>query len=393
MVIGQWRMVQSWVSPAWPLLQATAAAAVAWAIANQIPPERDPFFAPIAAFIGLNAPLGERGLNAVRLVFGVVVGIVAGELTLVVVGGGYGRLALAVLLATLVARALGGARIMIAQAAVAAILTIAIADGEPGVYRVLDAFIGVGVALVFSQFLFSPAPVALVRRAEAAALAALAEALDLTASSLEHDDEERADRAVSMLRDQPDQLAELSRVRRVAGRVARRSMVWRGQRTPVVREIENAGHLDLLWSSCVMLARTVRAAIGTDRRPPASNVRDLARVLDDLARAPGDRLVRHRAADCAIDVGRRVVDTDGALDPAAAVAMRAVAADVMIFTGVDPSEAVGAIRDDTKQVEVSAAPSVSRLSTRLGRWRAGWVTGLAAFGVVAYSMLRRRHRR
>jgi len=272
-----------------------------------------------------------------------------------------------------------------------AILTIAVADGQPGVYRVLDAFIGVGVALVFTQLLFSPEPVALVRRAEVAALALLAEALDLAATSLEHDDEEPAERAVSGLRDrpeQPEQLTELSRVRRVAGRVARRSVIWRRRRAPVVREVENAGHLDLLWGSCLMLARAVRATSGTDRRPPASSVRDVARVLADLAQAIGDRAVRQRAADCAVDVGRRSVDGDGA----AAVALRMVAADVVVFAGVDPSEAVAAIRDGTQPVAPSAAASVADAPARPGRWRAGRVTGLATVGAVAYWALRRRRR-
>jgi hypothetical protein len=68
----------------------------------------------------------------VRLLLGVVVGIVAGELTIAAVGGGYGSLALAVFAATAVARALGGARIVIAQAAAGRILTVAVANGEAG---------------------------------------------------------------------------------------------------------------------------------------------------------------------------------------------------------------------------------------------------------------------
>jgi hypothetical protein len=35
--------------------------------------------------------------------------------------------------------------------------------------------------------------------------------------------------------------------------------MWRSQVTPVVRESENAGHLDLLGGSCLMLARTALA--------------------------------------------------------------------------------------------------------------------------------------
>jgi uncharacterized membrane protein YgaE (UPF0421/DUF939 family) len=386
MVTDRWRWLRSWTAPAWPLLQGTAAATVAWAIAKQLGGDHDPFFAPIAAFIGLNAPLGERGLNVLRLVLGVIVGIVVGELTLVSIGGGYVGLALATFVATLVARALGGTRIVIAQAAVGAILTIAVADDEPGVYRVLDAFIGAGVALVFSQVLFSPEPVALMRRAEAQALAVLAEALELAAGSLETEDPERADQAVSKLRDRPDQLVELSRVRRVSGRAARRSAVWRGQRTPVVRESENAGHLDLLWGSCLLLARAVQATSGSDRRPPASDVHDLARVVGDLAHATGDRVVRQRAADRALEVATR----SAAGDAAALVAVRAVAADVMAFAGVDPADAADAIREGTGQFDIPTPPSAPRIPARLHRSRPGWVTAMTALGAKTYSALRRR---
>ena len=160
-------------------MQGTAAATVAWAIALRLPGEHDPFFAPVAAFIALNAPLGERGLNALRVVQGVFVGIAAGEVTLLLLGAGVVDLALATLAAVLVARSLGESRIVVAQAAVGAFLTVALADGEAGLYRAADALVGTGVALVFSQLLFSPEPLALLRRAESAALAELADALAL----------------------------------------------------------------------------------------------------------------------------------------------------------------------------------------------------------------------
>jgi uncharacterized membrane protein YgaE (UPF0421/DUF939 family) len=64
---------------AWPLLQGTAAATLAWVIAKYGFDHQQPFFAPVAAIIGLNATVGERGLHAVRLLQGVVVGIIIGE--------------------------------------------------------------------------------------------------------------------------------------------------------------------------------------------------------------------------------------------------------------------------------------------------------------------------
>src|SRR3954452_14785067 len=177
------------VDDAWALLQGTAAATAAWLLARDAFDHAEPFFAPIAALIALNRPIGERGLNAVRLLQGVILGIVVGELTLVTLSGGSGSMALAIFVATALARAVGGTRIVIAQAAVGAILTVSLGDADAGIDRLTDAFIGVGVALAFSQLLFSPEPVALVRRAEAPLLRRMARGLALTAEALTADDE------------------------------------------------------------------------------------------------------------------------------------------------------------------------------------------------------------
>ena len=127
-----------------PILQGTAAAAVAWVIARYVFDHHEPFFAPVAAVIALNTSLGERGLNAMRLLLGVLVGIVAGSIMLAALGSGSGSLALATLLAMTIAVAFGGARIVVAQAAVGAILTVAIGEAGAGVERLADALIGAG---------------------------------------------------------------------------------------------------------------------------------------------------------------------------------------------------------------------------------------------------------
>jgi uncharacterized membrane protein YgaE (UPF0421/DUF939 family) len=157
---------------AWLLLQRAAAATAAWVIATRVFGYPEPFFAPIAAVVALNAP---------RLLLGVFEGVVAGELAVGALDRGAGTLGLATFAAMAVARALTGARTVIGQAASGAILTVALAGGGAGPDRLVGALIGAGVALVFSQFLFSPEPVALLRRAEAEALGDMADGLELTA--------------------------------------------------------------------------------------------------------------------------------------------------------------------------------------------------------------------
>ncbi len=341
----------------WPLLQGTAAATAAWLIAKYLLDRQEPFFAPIAALIALNTSLGERGLNALRLLQGVFLGILVGEITLVTVGGGYGSLAVAVFAGTALARALGGRRIVIAQAATGAILTVTIADAEAGVERLTDALIGAGVALVFSQLLFSPEPLALLRRAEAAVLARMADALALTARALEEDDDELAERAIGALRALPDELAELRRTRRASARVARRTLVWRSQRALVVRENENADHLDLLGGSCLLLARVAPSLTSDERQTLDQSVRDLADVLGALAGDLGDRETRQRAVDRALDVASRVAGSDATLETTLAVgvvAVRMLAVDLMVFAGVELDAAVAAVRGGILEHRVPA---------------------------------------
>jgi len=356
------------------LVQQTAAATVAWLIARRLIDHHDPFFAPISAFVSLNTSLGERGLNALRLLQGVILGISVGELTLAVLRGGYGSLALGTFVALVLARALGGARVVRAQAALGAILTISSGNGEVGTQRLTDALIGAGVALVFSQLLFSPQPLRLLRRVEMKALAAMAGGLDLTAQALEGE-EALTDEAISSQRELRDQLSELARIRRASGRVARHSLVWRSQISPLVRENEDAGYLDLLGGSCLLLTRTSLSARDGDRRLLAPGVRALSTTLADLAGQPGDRPARQQAVDRSLEILREMRAVRTEPDPemtAALTAARMAVTDLMLFVGVDPDEARAATREEAREeqeLEVPARPPARKSRFhRLRRW-------------------------
>jgi hypothetical protein len=358
------------IADLWPLLQATAAATAAWLIATHVVDHRQPFFAPISALVSLNTSLGERGLNALRLLQGVVLGIGVAELTLLVLGGGYGSLALAMFVALVLARALGGARIVLAQAAAGAILTIVVANGEVGYERLIDALIGTGVALVFSQLLFSPEPLRLLRRVESNALAAMAAALELTARALEGE-EALSDRAIASQRELRDHLSELARMRSASARVARHSLTWRTQITPVVRENEDAGHLDLLGGSCLLLTRTSLQAGEDDRRLLGPRVRAFAATLAELARRPGHRETRQLAVERSLEVlcGMRSDAAEPSAELTAALtAARIAVTDLMLFVGVPPDEARAAAAEEARRGPELEVPEPA--STRTGPFRA-----------------------
>lgn len=357
------RSLQRVLTDAWPLLQGAAAATAAWLIATNALDHPEPFFAPIAALVALNTSLGERGRNALRLVQGVIIGIAVGELTLLSVGGGYGSVALAILVATAIARALSDARISVAQAAVSAILVVALADAGAGADRLVDAFVGAGVALVFSQLLFSPEPLRLLRRAERAALSAMVNGLSSTATALENDDDELADAAIAAFRDLRDDLAELGRVRRASTRVARRSLAWRSRLEPVVQEKENAGHLDLLGGSCLALARTAASLSTEEQARLAPHVRELAQALAEVAGGLEDRSARQRAADRGLAVAVEISaggDRSESSFAAAVLGVRMVATDLMVFAGIDSHDAATAVREGLRSRVVRSPPEPAR---------------------------------
>jgi uncharacterized membrane protein YgaE (UPF0421/DUF939 family) len=357
----------------WPLLQQTAAAGVAWAIAVQVLDRPSPFFAPIAAVVGLNATLGRRGSNALRLLLGVLVGIVVGELAVVVAGGGVWTLTAATFTAMLVARLLDGTRIVIAQAAVSAILITAFGDPAEGPNRLVEALIGGGVALVFSQLVFSPEPLRLLRRAESAVLSVLADGLQLTARALAEDEDELADEALSRVRGLRDQLTDLATMRKASGRIVRHSVTWRSRRIPVVHERESAEQLDLLAGSCVMLTRTAMATAPDRRATLTLAVERLARSMAELAAQPGSREIRQHAAEHALQLVRWVTEEGGSVPAqsplaAAYATIGMVGLDVMIFAGVEPAQARQAMAATVHELQLRDPPEPTRRRWHTFRW-------------------------
>lgn len=325
----------------WSIFQQALAGTVAWVIAARIIEHHQPFFAPIAAVVGLNAPVGRRGTNALKLLLGVFVGIAIGEATILTVGGGVGRLPVALLIAMCVAAALGGTNVTRAQAAIGVILTVTLSQGEAGIDRAVDALIGAAVALVFSQLLFPPDPVRLVRRAEAASLRQLSRGLALTARATEASDRNVGAEALGLLWETREQLAELGQARRASHRVVAHSLTWRRRRAPVVRAAEATAHLDSLAATCQTVARTTLAADVADQRRLAPALDALADLLKLVAENPGSSEVRQHAAERATQLGDEIPSfTEPTLSAALAAALVTVQLlidDVLIFVGAEVS--------------------------------------------------------
>ncbi|MGW8532336.1 MULTISPECIES: FUSC family protein [Nocardiopsidaceae] len=350
----------------WSVVQAVVAAVVAWTVAGGLVQDHDPFFAPIAAVIALNTSGGERGANAVRLLTGVVFGIISGEVAIALTGGGgYGALALGVGLAMTAALAIGVQRIVIGQAAASAILTVVFAvnfgGGHAGLGRLTDALIGAGVALVFSQLLFPARLVAILRRIEADALTEMAHMLDVSGRALRRDDESSSQEMVTWLGDLSRPMAELSRARENSRHTVRLSTIRWGDPAPVLAEDEVIDRLILLGESCLFLARTTAAMSEDERHELAPVVSRMASVLYTLADDLSSRRARQEAVEGALRSARRFDAQDTGGDPvttATHLAVEMVATDIMVFAGIRFEEAEEALREDEADLEVPHPPGV-----------------------------------
>ncbi|MET9859556.1 FUSC family protein [Streptomyces smyrnaeus] len=288
----------------WPLTQQAAALALSWWVARHLVQHHSPVFAPIAAVVGLNAARGERGSNAVRMFLGVFIGIATAEIGLAALGDGVLTLACATFVAMLVAVALDGERIVIAQAAASAVVAVATGTQEAGTGRLIDAVIGAAVALLFSQVLFASDPAALVHHADSAALTAMGRFLHAVAGSLapmpdganRHPDAQELHGA----------LAQLDTVRAVGHRARVRSLIWRRRHGPTAWDSSRTSCLQRLGNACLMLPQTLDP-VGTRHIPAFGQaVRELGDILTGLAEAAGDATAQHTAHAQAQQVRRRM---------------------------------------------------------------------------------------
>ncbi|MFI9122112.1 aromatic acid exporter family protein [Streptomyces bikiniensis] len=339
----------------WPVLQQAVAAALSWWIADDLIDHHVPLFAPIATLVALNTPLGGRGTNTVRVLVGVITGVVVGQLAFALLGHGTVAVGAAVLCALLVTLLLDGERITMAQAAVGAVICVA-AGQQAGVDRVLDALIGGAVALVFSQLLFPVHSLALLRRAESTTLSGLARALALTAREMDAEDDERTLRTWDEVRTVHTLLDDLGRARADSIAVAGRTLHRRAGREPVTRETATALQLDLLGNSCFTLVRRALALDTRRRREFAPTLRVLSGVLDALAAAPGSHAVRRHATRWVLDVVRDAPDAGPAPTVIVWENVRLVAQDVLVFAGVDAETTERAVHDGATEVPVPDPP-------------------------------------
>ncbi|GLZ54160.1 FUSC family protein [Actinomycetospora sp. NBRC 106378] len=281
------RVRQAWVRIA--LDGATAIAA--FVLAQLILRQPAPIFAPIAAVVCLTDAPAARGPRALRLLLGVVAGVVVGELAKVVLGSGWLQVGAAVVVAMLVV-SLGSINpLALLQSGIAALLVVGIGSSQAGWTRLASALIGGALALVVSQVLVSPSPTRQFGDAAATALRRLADGLHDVGSGLRSGSPDALREAAEGLRGGHEDVAALLDARTTSDRLARTTLRGRRERPALAAMQRRYEGLEYVHAGSVLLARTAAEVVDRGDDVPArlvDGVEEIAAVVGALADHPRD---------------------------------------------------------------------------------------------------------
>lgn len=334
------------------LLRVGLATTVAFLVATEIFGHEQAFFAPIAAIIVITAGAGLRGRTLAELVVGVAVGVLVGELLILLIGRGPLQMAVIVLLTVVVSILLGIRGLALTQAAnsgvlLAAVLPVAGA-GNPAVTRFLDAMIG-GLCGLAMTLLLPRNPVRDIDTEVRRLLRQLASVLRGVARSMREDDPQVAQEALERARATQPDLENLDLTAQNVSEIARMSpMRWR-QREHLAVYVGGVRDIDNAMRDARVLARRCAAMLRHHERAPdqlADAVEQLAEAVDTVADDLSEHASFSEAREQLIGAARTAVTTlpePLTINTAAMAAqVRSIAADLLYVCG--------ATRDDIDEV-------------------------------------------
>jgi uncharacterized membrane protein YgaE (UPF0421/DUF939 family) len=331
------------------ICQVAVAAAVAWFLAHDVLGHPRPFFAPVAAIVGLGLSYGQRLRRVGEVTLGVALGVAVADIFVRVAGTGVWQVALVVALSMSAAVLIDGGPLVVTQAAVQSV-TVATLLPLPaaGFSRWLDAVVGGAVALAAAAI----APQSPLRRPRLAAArvldelsAVLAQAHDAAAAA----DVEASEAALVRARATEGVLDDLRSAAAEGLEVVRSSPFRRRHRATVERVAELAEPLDHAVRNARVLVRRMLAAVRYDEAlPPAylALVDEVAEITGDLAdtlEARGTVADRRPALE-------RLARESSRLRPAGSMSatvvlaqVRSMVVDLLELTGLDEDQALARI--------------------------------------------------
>jgi len=338
-----------WRSKGWAVAQCAVAAGVAWWLAKDVFGHTAPFFAPVAAVVSLGTSYGQRLRRVAEVTVGVALGVFGADLLVQLIGTSGWVIALVVGLAMSVALLLDNGQVFVFQAAVQSIVITALVPAPGQAFtRWTDALIGGGVALVAATVV----PAAPLRRPREQAAKVLRKVRDLLQASSDVMVDGDVERAMSLLAEAraTDPLIRELQAAADEGLDVVASSPFRIRHGPGLRKMaELVEPLDRALRSTRVLVRS--CAVAAYRRqavPPAYAV--IAAELAAAVEVVAIELDAHRMATAAqpalIAVGKatgEVVRSDDLSGEVVLSQLRAVVADLLLLTGMDPLEATDAL--------------------------------------------------
>ncbi len=282
-------------SKLWMVGQCALAAGAAWIVAELLLGHTAPFFAPIAAVVCLGTTYGQRLRRVAEMTCGVAVGIGVGDLFSHAFGRGAWQIVVVVTLSMSAAILLDAGTLLVSQAAVQSIVVTTLLPLDGGLSRVLDAFIGGGVALVAAAVV-PGAPLRRPRQEAAKVAAEIAHLLRLARRSAFEQDHELAKDTLDRARQTESLLSDL-RAAAAEGLQVVRASPFRRHTSHQVRSVaELVEPLDRAVRTTRVLIRwtTVSARHG-DTVPP--DYLDLLDALADVTQGVATELASNRLAD------------------------------------------------------------------------------------------------
>lgn len=339
---GSARVRASW----FPILQASVAAALAYAVGRYALGHSAPFFAPVCAWICLGFSTSRQLRKVAEVAIGVALGVGLGDLVVHVIGNGVWQVAVVLLVSALAARFIDRGVVLTTQAGVQSIVIVglpAMGSGGP-LGRWTDALVGGAVALAVAALTPSD-PRRVPRTNGKEAVHELGSMLRILARGLRtaqvHDVEE------ALIRGRASQpaLDEWRLSARSARELARVSPAWRRHRAEMVVAGRTAVLVDQAMRNARVLARRSLSAVegGHDVAAIAGLLGEVAEAVEDLAAtvATGREPVRARGEllEIATRLDPWVLAPEDWQAQSLVLLMRSLVVDLMEATGVEPGAA------------------------------------------------------
>ena len=341
----------------WPVVQSALAASLAWYATMLVLGHDRPFVAAIAAVISVGAVAGQTLRRAAEWMLGVAVGLVVAGFVVLAIGTGPVQTGVMVGLAMGVALLIRGGIMFWTEVGVSAILVSGLDPTTQGVSpdRFVEALLGCGVALVVCAS-FPSNPSLRVRKAARPILGDLAAVYRDVAAAFIGGDVELSQRALSEARLIDARVSQLLEELDGGYQIARYAPPRRRHLGPLGYYATTANHLDLAVRDTRVLARaavTLVSEKGATSGSLAEALLELALAVEALAGyldKPEQLLDARLFALGAAQEATSALKASNDLETSALIGqIRATALDLLQATGMEPSEALEALRETSRR--------------------------------------------